>query len=432
MNKALLLSILLIFCRPQTFGFFSQFVVITPDLKGHEKYQPWFYQNNNEPNFVTVIFPNHSGDRAYWLVHSKLPLPDEELNFRSYIWNDFQPLPEKLSSITQLSGHRGRQPNSESFLKFRIRKSELSNYYVYYDHITGVDGGGYFRTFRLSSYPISKEHDWIRRSQMEAFVLDTQGSKEEAREKLKFVEHSLINPEAKKELDSFDAERNKPLPSRVTNFQRWKLQLPENTDRSGNPDEVKPPELSQYSHPEYFFLTENSKAVVFRAPCGGATTKNSHYPRSELREMTEDGKERASWSTTRDDYHVMSVKLSITALPDKKPHVVCAQVHDGKSDLLAVRIEGRHLFIYRDDYPKLTLDAGYKLGRPFDLEICSGKGRIIVTYEGRKVLDWEVEQSECYYKVGCYTQSNVKRGDLAEAYGETRLYHLWLHETTKP
>lgn len=424
MSKALVIAILFGFCSPQVFGFFSQFVVVTPDLEGHEEFQPWLYQDWKDQDFVTVIFPYHAGDLAYWLIHANLPLSDEELNFRPYVWQPSLALPKKLSSITRLSNESGTDPKFENFLKLRIRKSDLANYYVYYDFVSPVDGGGFFRAFRLSSYPIGKSYDLRRELQMEAFCLQVKGLKKEAREKLLEVEKSLTNPQLKKEFDDLESKANKLVPSKLINLRCWKLQLPEDTERVGNPDEVKSPELELFSHSQFFFLDEAQKAVTFRAPCGGATTKNSKYPRSELREMTEDGKERATWSTARDDRHVFSAELAITKLPHEKPHVVCAQVHDSKSDLLAIRLEKKHLFIYRDDYPKLTLDAGYKLGRPFSLKISSGKGRIIVSYEGTEVLNWQINQPQCYYKVGCYTQSNIERGDDALDYGETRLYEL--------
>ena len=139
MSKVLVIAILFGFCSPQVFGFFSQFVVVTPDLEGHEEFQPWLYQDWKDQDFVTVIFPYHAGDLAYWLIHANLPLSDEELNFRPYVWQPSLALPKKLSSITRLSNESGTDPKFENFLKLRIRKSDLADYYVYYDFVSPVD-----------------------------------------------------------------------------------------------------------------------------------------------------------------------------------------------------------------------------------------------------------------------------------------------------
>ena len=173
------------------------------------------------------------------------------------------------------------------------------------------------------------------------------------------------------------------LPSGLIDLSLWKLQLPEDTARPGHPDEVKQPELENFSHPSFFFLSKKHDALVFRAPCGGATTKNSKYPRSELREVTAEGK-RASWPTSSEDLHILKARLAIAQLPKVKPHLVCAQIHDTHDDLLVIRLEKNHLFIRRDNLPKITLNSAYQLGTPFSFEIHSGQGSVLVFYEGKK------------------------------------------------
>ena len=178
------------------------------------------------------------------------------------------------------------------------------------------------------------------------------------------------------------------LPSELIDLSLWKLQLPEDTARSGNPDEVKQPELDNFSHPSFFLLNKKRDALILRAPCGGATTKNSKYPRSELREMTAEGK-RASWPTSSEEIHILKARLAITQTPEVKPHLVCAQIHDTRDDLLVIRLEKNHLFVRRDNLPKITLNPNYQPGTPFSFEIHSGQGNVLVYYEGKKVLTWE-------------------------------------------
>ena len=215
------------------------------------------------------------------------------------------------------------------------------------------------------------------------------------------------------------------LPSEVIDLSRWKLQLPEGVAQPDHPDEVKQPELKNFSHPSFFFVNEEEDALIFRAHCGGATTVNSDYPRSELREMTADGK-LASWQTSSKDPHILKARLAIMQTPKVKPHLVCAQIHDTHDDLLVIRLEKNHLFIRRDKLPKITLDSDYQLGTPFSFEIHSGHGNVLVFYEGKKVLTWEIQADTCYYKSGCYIQSNPERGDSPEALGEVHIFKLSL------
>src|ERR1700750_1643837 len=75
--------------------------------------------------------------------------------------------------------------------------------------------------------------------------------------------------------------------------------------------EVHQPQLNTFTNP-WFHLDDTRTGVVFTASAGGVTTKNSTYPRSELREMT--GTEKASWSNTTGT-HVLRLRQAVTRLP---------------------------------------------------------------------------------------------------------------------
>lgn len=215
------------------------------------------------------------------------------------------------------------------------------------------------------------------------------------------------------------------LPADVLDLRNWKLTLPERVDGDRDAREIAQPDLAGYVHPDAFFVTDDGHGVVFRARCGGATTKGSSYPRSELREMTADGN-RAAWSTTDAVTHKMTVRLAIMATPLKKPHVVCAQIHDADDDLLMVRLEGQKLLVECNGVGDVMIDPSYQLGSPFNLVISAGQGHVRVDYNGRPSLDWKVKRDGCYFKTGVYTQSNLKKGDAVEAFGEVVIYHLSL------
>lgn len=218
------------------------------------------------------------------------------------------------------------------------------------------------------------------------------------------------------------------FPAQWLNLQAWKLTLPVETAQAGNPDEIKQPQLATFSDATYFHVNDARDGVVFQAPCGGATTGGSSYPRSELREMETDGVSQASWSTTSGT-HTMIIRQAITHLPEKKPHVVAGQIHDASDDVIMIRLEGSRLFVEAGGNDKGVLNANYSLGTPFEVKIVANGGRIKVYYEGLLKVDLAQSATGCYFKAGVYTQSNVSRGDLPSAYGEVVVYDLWVgHE----
>jgi poly(beta-D-mannuronate) lyase len=204
------------------------------------------------------------------------------------------------------------------------------------------------------------------------------------------------------------------------------LTLPVDTSQPGHPDEIVGPQLAEFVAAGFFFSSENGTAVVFRAPCGGVTTSGSSYPRSELREMQPDGKKEASWSTEDSAIHSLAVSLAVTHLPTVKPHVVCAQIHDADDDLIEIRLEDKKLQVERSGESSVIFDRNYKIGTPFDLKIEAGGGHVRVYYDGEEKLDWAVARRGCYFKAGCYTQSNTKKGDAADDYGEVLIKTLSL------
>lgn len=215
------------------------------------------------------------------------------------------------------------------------------------------------------------------------------------------------------------------LPAEVLDLSSWKLTLPTDNQRQGRADEISVEDLQTFSHPDFFFINADADGVLFRAPCRGKTTKGSKYPRSELREM-ENPEKRAAWSTDDKMLHVMTLKLAITQTPAKKKHVVCAQIHDKTDDVLMVRLEGKKLFIERNDLKEIPLDNDYQLGTPFEIKIQAGQGKIKLWHNGTQKLDWKKFSNGCYFKAGCYTQSNTDRGDSPDSYGEVLIQELKL------
>jgi len=222
-------------------------------------------------------------------------------------------------------------------------------------------------------------------------------------------------------------------PASVLDLTCWKLTLPVDTDRPGRPDEIIWPKLKTLVEKKHFFVNRNRDGVVFRAHCGGSTTKGSKYPRCELREMvrpvaaagdSQSKPQKAAWATDDDQTHTMTMMVAITQTPSVKKHVVCAQIHDADDDVMMVRLEGTKLFIERNKTGDVMLNRKYQLGSPFNLKIQANDGHIKVWYENELKMDWKKSARKCYFKAGCYTQSNTDKGDAADASGEVVIYKL--------
>jgi hypothetical protein len=207
------------------------------------------------------------------------------------------------------------------------------------------------------------------------------------------------------------------FPGELIDTNEWYLTLP--TGKQGSPDTIEGSKLATY-HSKFFNLTNARDGIVFNAGADGVTTKNSHYPRSELREMN--GSEKASWSNTSGT-HVFDVREAFTKLPDAKPEVVGVQIHDAEDDVMQIRLEGKKLMVqYHDGKSEAVLDPDYQLGTPFDTRIVAASGKVDVLYNGEKKAELPLSGSGWYWKVGAYVQSNGSTGDGAGATGEVVVY----------
>ena len=228
--------------------------------------------------------------------------------------------------------------------------------------------------------------------------------------------------------DGDASERSTPgaatRPSQLLDLRNWYLTLP--TGSAGDPDTVHQPDLERYSSP-FFQVDEQRDGVVCTANAGGVTTKNSSYPRSELREMS--GDKPASWSN-RSGTHTLAVRQAVTQLPTAKPELVTAQIHDAESDVMEIRLEDRRLIARYDRSDRdggkkeLVVDPDYALGTPYDLRLVAAEGRIDVWYNGKQVGGIAQSGTGWYFKTGSYLQSNTEKGDAADAVGKVVLYQV--------
>lgn len=214
-------------------------------------------------------------------------------------------------------------------------------------------------------------------------------------------------------------------PAQILDLRTWKLQLP--TGSAGKVDEVKPAELATYKGTTaYFHVIPSGDGVAFRAPVNGVTTSGSHYPRSELREMNPDGS-NAAWSSTDKLTHVLTVVEAFTHLPNDKPHLVGAQIHDASDDVSVFRLEGSTLYVTNgNDTHAAVADAGYVLGTRFEAKFVVQGGKVSAFYNGKLILSFPKAFTGAYFKAGAYTQANCTNSKpcSADNYGETVVYQL--------
>ena len=63
------------------------------------------------------------------------------------------------------------------------------------------------------------------------------------------------------------------------------------------------------------------------------------------------------------------------------------------------------------------------------MKFVAHNGKIDVYYEDMNNVFWTYDDpaanaSGCYFKAGCYTQTNTDRGDQASSYGQVMIYDL--------
>lgn len=213
--------------------------------------------------------------------------------------------------------------------------------------------------------------------------------------------------------------RATPLPGQVIDLTAWKISVPTTPD----PTQIVMPQLADYSDASFRVVS----AVQFTAPVGGGVQAGAKYPRSELREMNSDGT-AAAWSTTQ-GHHAMELVQRVTHLPTVKAELVAGQIHDANEYVVLIRLSSAELRAEYNGKSVGVLDEQYVLNTVFTLRIEAGDGFIDVFYNGvRKVHQADIRDG-CYFKAGCYTQSNESKGDSADDYGQVEILELTVGHT---
>jgi hypothetical protein len=225
---------------------------------------------------------------------------------------------------------------------------------------------------------------------------------------------------------SADPTPDEPEPAGI-DLTNWKLTLPTDANGDGKADEIKQPTLAEFKFAPFFYERADG-GYQFRAPCDGATTTGSKFPRSELREMENGGKDLADWDTDDGAVRKLTVDVAFTLLPDTKPHVVGIQIHDGSDDVTTLRLEGTDLWVTKGDKKHTKIAIGYQLGTRIVVSFQASAAGIRWFLNGNHVATIDGTYEGCFAKCGCYTQasSRVPKSDpkYGTGYGEVVIYAL--------
>lgn len=223
------------------------------------------------------------------------------------------------------------------------------------------------------------------------------------------------------------------LPSEIINLDNWYLTLP--IGEAKDATNVFNPELQLFSHPEYFHVNDDGGSIVFRSFSGGSTTKGTHNPRSELREMF--GEDMAWWSAL-EGTHTMEFVGSTQQLPVTRPSTVIGQVHRGADDVIEIRCwiprRSRNVVIdvFHDSINYGVLCPEYVLGTTYKIKVVVSDGIIQVFYNDMDTptLNIPCSYDRCFFKVGSYIQCNpVLHNAKPDETTETWLYSVDINHT---
>lgn len=228
-------------------------------------------------------------------------------------------------------------------------------------------------------------------------------------------------------------------PAQKLDLTNWKITLP--TGSSGSPTEIKQPQLATFSIDPWFMTVPSCVGVLFRAPTSGVTTSGSSYPRSELREMTNNGQTLAAW-TNATGTHTMIIDQAIRTVPQGKRHVVAGQIHDGNDDVTVIRLEvpanglgSLYVTDGNNTHAKL-IKNNYGFDERFQVKFVASPGKIEIYHKDNTATAFTLVHtlnktiSGSFFKAGAYTQSNCSTESAAGAtcgesnYGEVIIYGL--------
>lgn len=263
------------------------------------------------------------------------------------------------------------------------------------------------------------------------------------------VNGGVLDSKEKTEKKKSRKKRKKKSKLPKIDLSNWSVTVPAEK-AEGKPVVVEPPEIMDYALNEdlkpYMYTDSIRGALVFYAEPTNATTPNSKYSRSELREQMVPGDNNVNWTFAQGG--VLKGKLAVDRVSrdssGKYHRVIIMQIHgrltNEQRDLIGqkdnnappvlkiywdkgkIRVKTKKLKNINTSYERMldknawTDDEGFNFEqevgfRKFYLEIYVSKGKMIVslnknefkTYTGVHMEKWGIFEN--YFKAGNYLQT---------------------------
>lgn len=207
---------------------------------------------------------------------------------------------------------------------------------------------------------------------------------------------------------------------------------------AGHTDKTMAQIAAGFDEVPYFTSVDSDTKVQFQVFMnGGRTSANTSYPRSELRELTQNGTTKAAWDATVGS-HIMQGKTIVKHLQPNKPWVTIAQIHDAEDDTLGIKVRNA------------SIGGGPPLYVVASIMGTEHATKLITTYAIDDVIDWKItlingslkiyianvlkitssafssaSGAKQYFKAGCYPQSSVAAGGFESSSEYAR---IWLYD----
>jgi len=189
------------------------------------------------------------------------------------------------------------------------------------------------------------------------------------------------------------------------NLSSFDLQLPV---ASGSGVKTETGAQLEAGYTDAYFFSGTSNQMVFWAPVTGATTANSSYPRSELRQVSP-----SDWKLT--STHTMNAACKVTKVPSNG-RVIIGQIHGNATGSEVCKLlwnVGAVEFHYKDDSRvEHAINLGnFSVGAALTYTIKCANKVITVTVNGKSgshSYTASMWQGDTYYfKAGSYCQDNT-------------------------
>jgi len=199
-------------------------------------------------------------------------------------------------------------------------------------------------------------------------------------------------------------------PGQNFNLSTYSLQIPE-SNGSGGVKEVSGSALTTYT--SSWFYTGTDGAMVFYCPDTGATTPNSHYPRSELRDKAE---------FTLSGTHTLSASCAVLAQPSTGQTII-GQIHGHLTGSEALKVRwnnGAVLVGFKKTIgateEKIPVLTGVALGAKINYKVVTSGHTLTVTINNvtiTRTYDSSWDADSLYFKLGNYVQDDTASGSVS-------------------